>query len=87
MLLELIYCSAGEVYEGIRLIEDEEFGTSRWSQHMRLVVQDEFTGKFYCTSYSKGLTEIQDESPFEYAPDDVEMREVFPVQKTITVYE
>lgn len=55
-------------------------GNGRWSIHHRRVF--EFEGKFYETRYSVGATESQDESPYEYAPDEIECNEVFPVQRT-----
>lgn len=40
-------------------------------------------GKFYMTFYSVGA----DESPYEYEGDMIQCDEVFPVEKTVTVYE
>lgn len=57
----------------------------RWSVDHRRVF--EFEGKFYVTFYSVGATESQDERAYEYDEDEIECAEVFPVQKTITVYE
>lgn len=74
-----------EDVDGFEIVENEISGTSRWSIHYRLVFKHD--GKFYLTSYSVGATESQDESPFEYSPDEVECKEVFPVEKTIIVYE
>jgi len=47
----------------------------------------ETEGKFYETFYSVGATESQEERAYEYEPDDIECKEVFPVEKTIIVYE
>ncbi len=41
---------------------------------------DKLTGKHYCSSYSNGLTEQQDESPYEYANDEEECGEVEQVE-------
>jgi len=68
-----------------KTIEDVLEGHSRWSLEYRRVFEHE--GKFYSTTYRIGATEIQDESPYEYDEDEIECREVHPVQKTITVYE
>lgn len=54
-------------------ILDEVEDTSRWSSHHRIIFAH--NGKFYEAHYSKGLTEMQDESPWEYE-DDVECYEV-----------
>ena len=72
----------GEVFE---VIEDEIIDTSRWSIIHRMVFK--LDGKFYESSYLKGATEQQDEQPYEYDEDVIECDEVFPVEKTITVYE
>lgn len=71
--------------DGFEVVEDKITDTSRWSIHYRLVFKHD--GKFYATSYSVGATESQDESPFEYEPDEVECKEVFPVEKILIVYE
>jgi hypothetical protein len=57
----------------------------RWTLHHERVFQHE--GKFYLTTYSTGATESQDERPYEYEPDEIECIEVFPREKTVTVYE
>lgn len=76
-------------YEGA--IEDEIEDTSRWSEHHRLVFKAEDDGLLYETSYSRGLTEYQDEQPWEYETEitatQVEKREVLvykylPVEET-----
>lgn len=69
----------------VEIIEDEIVETSRWSVHYRMVFK--FEDKFYVTYYSRGATESQDESPYEYDDDEIECQEVFPVTKTVTVYE
>lgn len=59
---------------------------SRWSiQYEEVFRHDD--GKFYKTTYSVGATEMQDECPYEYEGEQVECPEVFPVTKTIIVYE
>lgn len=67
------------------IIVNEIVDTSRWSNIYNLVFK--YDGKYYQTSYSVGATEIQDESPFEWSPDMIECKEVFPVEKTVIVYE
>lgn len=59
--------------------------SSRWSIYYDRVIKVD--GKFYQANYSVGATEQQDERPYEYDGDEIECREVFPVQKTITIYE
>lgn len=74
-----------EEIDGAEIIENEQIDNSRWSIISRLVFK--YQGKFYATTYSRGATEMQDESPFEYEPDMIECKEVFPVEKTVIVYE
>jgi len=64
---------------------DEIIDQTRWSTVNRRVFKHE--GKFYETVYSYGSTESQDESPYEYDEDEIECKEVFEVQKLVTVYE
>lgn len=82
VLKELV---CGEWFDGYEVIEDKIIDTSRWSNIYEMVFT--FEGKFYSTKYSTGATEYQDESPFEYSPDQVECVEVVPVEKTVIVYE
>lgn len=74
-----------EEWEGFKVISKDITDTSRWAVHHSLIFS--FEGKFYQTNYREGATEYQDESPFEHDPDEIECKEVKPVQKTITVYE
>ena len=67
------------------IMKNEIVDTSRWSIHHTAVFK--FDGKFYQTHYSVGATENQDESPYEYDPDEIECVEVVAFTKTITVYE
>lgn len=59
-------------------IKDTIVDTSRWSEIHEIVFAHD--GKFYETSYSQGLTEMQDESPWEYENEvecyEVELKEV-----------
>ena len=79
-LQEVCYGDFGD----FELIKDEIVETSRWSLLKYQVFK--YKDKFYSTSYSEGLTEMQDESPYEYAGDMIECREVVPVSTTITEY-
>lgn len=69
----------------VDIISEDIIDQSRWSTHYRTVFK--FENKYYETFYSVGSTEYQDESPYEYEPDEIELDEVFPVEKIITVYE
>jgi hypothetical protein len=67
------------------VVVNEIQGTSRWSEHHYIVVKRKSDNKYFADSYSKGLTEMQDESPYEY--NDPTFTEVFLKEKTITKYE
>jgi len=58
---------------------------TRWSIHYRVILQRVSDNKFFETYYSVGATESQDQVPYE--DDEMILTEVFPVEKTITVYE
>ena len=81
-LIDLAYEDAPE---GYKIIETKMMGASRWSIIYSQVFK--YEGKFYCTSWSEGATELQEETPYEYEKDMIELPEVFPVEKVITVYE
>ena len=66
--------------EGTEIVVNEIFDTSRWSTHHSLIFKKD--GKYYRTSYSRGATEQQDESPWEYE-DNVECVEVEPYEKIV----
>lgn len=66
------------------VVENEQVDTSRWSIIYNLVFK--FDDKYYRTSYSVGATECQDESPFEYDPDEIECEEVVPKETVVTKY-
>lgn len=69
-----------------KVIKTELVDNTRWSLVYDEIIQDIDTGKYYLTSYSTGATECQDESPYEYDPDEIEVVEVVPTEKTIIEY-
>ncbi len=71
--------------EGGKTISDEIVGRDRWSLHYCRIFEVE--GRFYRTYYSVGATEYQDEIPYECDEDDIEVEEVMPVERLVTVYE
>lgn len=64
---------------GLDVVCNRQVETQRWVSVHELVVQDA-DGRFWRAFYNQGLTESQDEGPFEY-DDEVEFTEVeqFPV--------
>lgn len=67
------------------IVVDEITDTSRWSTHHRVVFK--LGGKYYESHYSRGATEMQDESPYEYDGEWIKVTEVAPVPVTVTKYE
>lgn len=65
-------------------IVETVLGKGRWTTQYRRVFKHE--DKFYETFYSTGNTESQETYPYDDAYDDIECKEVFPVEKTIIVY-
>lgn len=68
------------------IISKDIYGTDRWSLRYVIVVKRLSDGKFFKSFYKVGATELQDEGPYEY-DDEAIFKEVFPVEKTIIVYE
>lgn len=67
-------------------VHDEIVDTSRWSiQHWMVFKADD--GLHYAVSYSVGATEQQDETPFEFDPDEIECQRVELVEKVVTEWE
>lgn len=75
----------GDTPDDIRVISDEIKDNGRWSIYHYIIIQRISDGKFFGDSYSVGATEQQDERPWEY--DEPNFTEVFPVEKTVIVYE
>ena len=75
-----------EENDNFKIISDELIDQDRWTVSSVLVVKELTTGKFFKAYYSQGATEQQDQAPFEYA-EIIDWKEVFPVEKTVTVYE
>lgn len=55
-------------------VSDEQYDTSRWSEHREMIFK--WDDKYYGSCYSRGLTEMQDESPYQYDNDYIECDEV-----------
>ncbi len=83
-LLNLLDGADGDPPETMKVIREELVDTGRWSVKYRLVFK--FGENFYQTRYSRGATEYQDESPFEYDNDEIECEQVYPVEERIIVY-
>ena len=66
-------------------IEDTIVNHTRWSVAHKMIFKGE-DGSYYEVFYSVGATEQQDESPFEYDPDEIECDEVEEREKIIKVW-
>ena len=71
--------------DDFEVVKDKIIENSRWSIRHLLIVKRTSDGKFFQDGYSVGATEMQEERPWEY--DKPNFLEVFPVEKTIIVYE
>lgn len=71
-LQELLY----DDNDDLEIVEDKIIEHTRWSVIHEIVFRDKTENKYYITQYSRGATEQQDESPFEYDNDKIECREV-----------
>jgi len=67
-------------------IHDKMCSTSRWSSFHYMVFKEISTGTLYEGHYSRGLTEQQDESPYEDEGEMIKCREVEAYEKTVTNY-
>lgn len=67
------------------IVKNDIVDTTRWSGIYELVIKVLATGKYYRSSYSLGLTESQDEEPYEYG--EVLFEEVEPVEHVTIIYE
>lgn len=84
---ELAWMQPGDAaYEGWEVVVNEQFAQDRWSGHYTLIIKCAAAEEYWETTYSKGLTEYQSESPFEDEGDEVEFTRVHPVQVTTITY-
>jgi len=77
-------CAIFGDYPDMDVVLNEIIDQGRWSTYHRVVVK--YMDKFYSVKYSQGSTESQEEAPFEY-DTEVKFDQVFPVEKTIIVYQ
>ena len=67
------------------VIERNIVSNYRWTSYNEIIVKELATGNYFRTYYSQGLTERQDTRPFE--DEKPSWKQVYPVEKTIIVYE
>ena len=72
LLKELIYCSPGEEFQGCKLVSIEDHDHTRWASMHTMIFEHD--GKLWGSDFSRGLTEIQDQFPYDY--DEPEAYEV-----------
>ena len=68
------------------IVENDIIDTCRWSEIYNFTVHDKETNKYYNTTYSCGATECQDEGPWEYEGDLINVTEVEPKEVTVIRY-
>jgi hypothetical protein len=61
----------------VEVMQNELLHNSRWAQHFVCVFK--YQEKYYEIEYSRGISEHQDERPFEYDASYIECDEVQPV--------
>lgn len=74
----------GELNLPSSAIKDRITDTSRWSEHHEIIFAHD--GKFYRAYYSQGLTEMQDESPWQNE-EEIECTEVELVEKLVKTWQ
>ncbi|HUX78837.1 MAG TPA: hypothetical protein VMW10_03690 [Alphaproteobacteria bacterium] len=74
-----------DIIDTCDVVLNEVIDHSRWSMHYRMIFRH--NNKYYESYYSVGATEQQDESPYEYDPDEIECDEVKQVEKVVIVWE
>jgi hypothetical protein len=82
---DLLRLLEDDIPDNYAKISERVTGTGRWSIRYELIFRH--NNQFFRTNYSVGATESQDESPYEYEGDMIDVTEVFAKEKTITVYE
>lgn len=70
--------------DGYTLVSNTVIDTTRWSSINEIIISRVSDNKFFRDHYSAGLTEMQDESPWEYAEPN--FTEVFPKTVEVTQY-
>ena len=83
-LVDIAFTHEGGSLEGYTVINRTLVDSSRWSLRYEQVFS--YEGKLYRTDYSKGATECQEESPYEYEPELVDCVEVVAMEVTVTQY-
>lgn len=70
----------------LEVVQSNLIDTTRWSHVHERVYKDLATGKYWRTTYRVGATECQDEGPYEYDGEEIELEEVVPVEIKKTIY-
>ena len=70
--------------ETVKVLKREQVDSRRWMANYEVVF--EFEGFLYMSNYDMGLTENQENEPYEYDPDMIECTLVEAYEKTITYY-
>ena len=67
-----------------KVVASEQIESRRWVSVHEVVVK--IDDKFFQTCYERGLTEYQDQAPFEDYDDVVPFHRVMPREKTVIEY-
>lgn len=82
---ELAWLSINQGFDGYTVVENRQVDSNRWSSIHELVIRVDDV--LYMTGYSQGLTESQDERPFEDDAELINFWEVRQVPVTTFNYE
>lgn len=82
--IELLYGKFNINGREAKWITEYRHGARRWMESVTHIIS--YDGKFWAATCDEPLTENQEGGRWEYE-DPVEWKEVFPKEKTITVYE
>ncbi len=66
------------------IIKNQILDTSRWTGRYELIVKRLCDGKFFKSYYTSGLTESQEQEPYEHG--ECKFTQVFETQEITTVY-
>ena len=82
-LVELAHGGSDPDWE---VVHEEPISKSRWSINHTNIIKQLSTNRFFSTHFQRGATEYQEQEPYEYEPEEIELVEFVPVEVTVTKY-
>lgn len=62
------------------IVTEIEGAHSRWHREIHVILQYKADGKLYKATWRRGATESQENEIYEYAGEEVDLPQVFPVE-------